>query len=94
MGMTSWELVLAVIEGKIPDQVPWIENYVSNEVVGGPLGHTSFFQANYSQKIQRPEMIRIPPSESAGYPPRQHKLRHGPATLRPDEESGWPRVRH
>lgn len=59
--MTSRERVLAVLDGKIPDRVPWIENYVSNEVVEGLLGHANFFRETYSQKIQKPGMIRIPP---------------------------------
>ena len=59
--MTSRERVLAVLAGKIPDRVPWIENYISNEVAAGLLGHDKFVHASYSQKIERPGMIRIPP---------------------------------
>lgn len=33
--MNSRERVLAVLAGEIPDRVPWIENYVSNEVMAG-----------------------------------------------------------
>jgi uroporphyrinogen decarboxylase len=60
--MTSRERILTVLDGKIPDRVPWIENYVSNEVAQGLLGHANFFQATYSQKVQKPGMIRIPPA--------------------------------
>jgi uroporphyrinogen decarboxylase len=59
--MNSRERVLAVLDGKIPDRVPWIENYISNEVMAGLLGHADFVHATYSQKIDRPGMIRIPP---------------------------------
>ena len=59
--MNSRERVLAVLNGKIPDRVPWIENYVSNEVMAGLLGHNDFVHATYSQKIERPGMIRVPP---------------------------------
>jgi uroporphyrinogen decarboxylase len=59
--MNSRERVLAVLDGKIPDRVPWIENYISNEVMAGLLGHDDFVHATYSQKIERPGMIRIPP---------------------------------
>lgn len=59
--MNSRERVLAVLNGQIPDRVPWIENYVSNEVMAGLLGHENFVHATYSQKIERPGMIRVPP---------------------------------
>lgn len=59
--MNSRERVLAVLAGEIPDRVPWIENYVSNEVMAGLLGHENFVHATYSQKIERPGMIRVPP---------------------------------
>ncbi len=59
--MNSRERVLAVLKGQIPDRVPWIENYVSNEVMAGLLGHENFVHATYSQKIERPGMIRVPP---------------------------------
>ncbi|MBM4324994.1 MAG: hypothetical protein FJ115_15670 [Deltaproteobacteria bacterium] len=59
--MISRERVLAVLAGKIPDRVPWIENYISNEVVAGLLGHSNFLHSTYSQKIETPGMIRISP---------------------------------
>jgi methylmalonyl-CoA mutase cobalamin-binding domain/chain len=59
--MNSRERVLAVLNGQIPDRVPWIENYVSNEVMAGLMGHENFVHATYSQKIERPGMIRVPP---------------------------------
>lgn len=59
--VTSRERVLAVLEGKIPDRVPWIENYVSNEVTKALLGSSDFLHANYSHKVEKPGMIRIPP---------------------------------
>lgn len=59
--MNSRERVLAVLAGEIPDRVPWIENYVSNEVMAGLLGHENFVHCTYSQKIDRPGMIRVPP---------------------------------
>jgi uroporphyrinogen decarboxylase len=59
--MNSRERVLAVLNGEIPDRVPWIENYVSNEVMAGLLGHDNFLHATYSQKIERPGMIRVSP---------------------------------
>jgi len=61
MSMTSKERVLTVLEGKIPDRVPWIENFISNEVVEALCGQRDFFRATYSQKIEKPGMIRIPP---------------------------------
>lgn len=59
--MNSRERVLAVLNGEIPDRVPWIENYVSNEVMAGLLGHDNFLHATYSQKIEHPGMIRVSP---------------------------------
>jgi methylmalonyl-CoA mutase cobalamin-binding domain/chain len=59
--MNSRERVLAVLNGEIPDRVPWIENYISNEVMAGLAGNTDFVHATYSQKIETPGMIRIPP---------------------------------
>jgi hypothetical protein len=59
--MTSRERVLAVLAGRIPDRVPWMENYVSNEVMAGVAGHDHFVKGTYSQKIERPGMIRVPP---------------------------------
>lgn len=59
--MNSRERVLAVLAGEIPDRVPWIENYVANEVMAGLLGHENFVHCTYSQKIDRPGMIRVPP---------------------------------
>ena len=59
--MNSRERVLAVLAGDIPDRVPWIENYVSNEVVARLLSTQNFLHTNYSHKIVRPGMIRIPP---------------------------------
>ena len=59
--MTPRERVLAVLNGSIPDRVPWIENYISNEVTGALLGRSDFHRATYSQKIEKPGMIRIPP---------------------------------
>jgi uroporphyrinogen-III decarboxylase len=60
--MTSRERVLAVLDGKTPDRVPWIENGISNEVVEALLGHANFVRKTYSQKIEKPGMIRIPPA--------------------------------
>jgi uroporphyrinogen decarboxylase len=40
--VNSRERVLAVLSGNIPDRVPWIENYVSDEVTAGLLGHENF----------------------------------------------------
>jgi hypothetical protein len=57
--MTSRERVLAVLAGAIPDRVPRIEKYVSNEVAAGLLGTHDFRPATYSQKIEKPGMIRI-----------------------------------
>lgn len=59
--MNSRERVLAVLNGEIPDRVPWIENYISNDVMAGLAGNTEFVHATYSQKIETPGMIRIPP---------------------------------
>ena len=59
--MNSRERVLAVLNGEIPDRVPWIENYISNEVMAGLAGNADFVHATYSQKIETPGMIRIPP---------------------------------
>lgn len=59
--MTSRERVLTVLKGGIPDRVPWVENYISNEVAAGILGHENFVHATYSQKIEKPGMIRVPP---------------------------------
>ncbi len=59
--MNSRERVLAVLNGEIPDRVPWIENFISNEVMAGLAGNTEFVHATYSQKIETPGMIRIPP---------------------------------
>ncbi len=59
--MNSRERVLAVLNGEIPDRVPWMENFISNEVTAGLLGHNDFVKATYSQKIDFPGMIRISP---------------------------------
>ena len=59
--MTSRERVLAVLSGAIPDRVPWVENYISNEVTARLLGTNDFCHATYTQKIEKPGMIRIPP---------------------------------
>ena len=61
MKMTSRERVLCVLNGGIPDRVPWIENFISNEVVESLTGHTRFVHATYGHKIENPGMIRIPP---------------------------------
>ncbi len=60
--MNSRERVLTVLKGGIPDRVPWVENYISNEVAAGILGHENFVHATYSQKIEKPGMIRVPPN--------------------------------
>ena len=57
--MISRERVLAVLNGKIPDRVPWIESYVSNEVIAGLLGHDKFIKNTYSYRIDFPGMIRV-----------------------------------
>lgn len=59
--MTSRERVLAVLRGEIPDRVPWMENFISNEVAEALLGGGDFCHADFSHKIERPGMIRIPP---------------------------------
>jgi uroporphyrinogen decarboxylase len=59
--MISRERVLTVLEGGIPDRIPWIENYISNEAAAGLFGHDNFVHCNYSHKIDRPGMVRIPP---------------------------------
>lgn len=60
--MNSRERVLAVLKGELPDRLPWIENYVSNEVMKGLLGHDDFdVKCTYSQKIDFPGMIRVSP---------------------------------
>ena len=59
--MNSRERVLTVLEGGIPDRVPWLENYISNEVAAGVLGRDDFVRCNYSQIIRTPGMTRIPP---------------------------------
>lgn len=59
--MISRERVLTVLEGGIPDRVPWVENYISNEVAAGVFGHDNFVPCSYSQNIKTPGMIRIPP---------------------------------
>ena len=66
--MTSRERVLAALAGAIPDRVPWIENYLSNEVAAGLLGTQEFYRATYSQKIEKPGMIRIPPDVRKAVP--------------------------
>ena len=93
--MNSRERVLAVLAGEIPDRVPWIENYVSNEVMAGLLGHENFVHCTYSQKIDRPGMIRVPPEihqlvpiDNLSYdlaPPRFAKSRRTTAS------TPWPR---
>ena len=59
--MNSRERVLTVLEGGVPDRVPWIENYISNEVAAGVFGHDDFVHCNYTHNIRKPGMIRIPP---------------------------------
>ncbi len=60
--MNSRERVLAVLNGNLPDRLPWIENFVSNEVMAGLLGHDDFdIKCTYSQKIDVPGMIRVSP---------------------------------
>ena len=60
--MNSRERVLAVLNGNLPDRLPWIENFVSNEVMTGLLGHNDFdVKCTYSQKIDVPGMIRVSP---------------------------------
>lgn len=59
--MNSRERILTVLEGGIPDRVPWVENYISNEAAAGVFGHEDFVHCNYSQNIKTPGMIRTPP---------------------------------
>ena len=60
--MNSRERVLSVLKGELPDRLPWIENFVSNEVMAGLLGHDNFdVPCTYSQKIDFPGMIRVSP---------------------------------
>jgi uroporphyrinogen decarboxylase len=59
--MIPRERILTVLEGGIPDRVPWIENYISNEVAAGLFGNDDFVHCNYSHKIETPGMVRIPP---------------------------------
>jgi hypothetical protein len=60
--MNSRERVLAVLNGDLPDRLPWIENYVSNEVMKGLLGHENFdVKCSYSQKVEFPGMVRVSP---------------------------------
>ena len=40
--MNSRDRVLTVLEGGIPDRVPWIENYIANEVAEALLGRKDF----------------------------------------------------
>ena len=66
--MTPRNRVLTVLQGRIPDRVPWVENYVSNEVMASLLGTEDFIHCTYSQKIERPGMIRVPPEVSKVIP--------------------------
>ena len=59
--MNSRERVLTVLSGGIPDRVPWMEGYISNEVVEALLGHDRFLRSDYSQKIETPGLIRLSP---------------------------------
>ena len=66
--MKSRERILTVLEGGIPDRVPWVENYISNEVAAGVFGNEDFFHCSYTQNITKPGMIRIPPELPGSLP--------------------------
>ncbi len=53
--MTSKERVMTVLAGEIPDRVPWIENYISNEVAAGLRRNDDFDISIY------PAQCRVPP---------------------------------
>ena len=60
--MTSRERVLATLEGRLPDRIPWMEMFIDNNVGSALFGHDNFFKANYSQKQDYPGMVRLPPA--------------------------------
>jgi len=66
--MTSRERVLAVLAGQMPDRVPWMENFVSREVIAGLQGIRGIVPAPHSDRVLvPPEARRLIPLDNLTY---------------------------
>ena len=65
--MTSRERVLATLAGRMPDRVPWIENYISDKVAAGLRGSAEA-PLKFSQNVRvPPDLRRYIPLDNLSY---------------------------